>query len=198
MKTYKIVHESKGVANKHIAKIKERGGNVKQSIKEGKILLEYSFDDNKIEDLIEATKIYINKKGYPLSHIYQDKNCWRSTKTTDELKKEVGMPISTELIYKKPNIVMPQYVKWDIAEYGRDILDKIKNIKITKIPISKIEFSQEFVFSKPLQKKLSNNDFVPLFKFEGKYYLNDGNHYVASMFLNGNNFINAKVIDVAS
>jgi len=43
MKTYKKLHESKEVANNHIAKIKERGGNVKQSVQNGKILLEYSF-----------------------------------------------------------------------------------------------------------------------------------------------------------
>jgi hypothetical protein len=48
MKTYKKLHESKEVANIHIAKIKERGGNVKQSIKEGKILLEYSFKNSQI------------------------------------------------------------------------------------------------------------------------------------------------------
>lgn len=55
MKTYKKLHESKEVANIHIAKIKERGGNVKQSIKDGKILLEYSFSDAKnllIEDML--------------------------------------------------------------------------------------------------------------------------------------------------
>lgn len=48
MKKYKKLHESKEVANKHIAKIKERGGNVKQSVQNGKILLEYNFpsDDN--------------------------------------------------------------------------------------------------------------------------------------------------------
>lgn len=43
MKTYKKLHESKEVANIHIAKIKERGGEVKQSVQNGKILLEYSF-----------------------------------------------------------------------------------------------------------------------------------------------------------
>jgi len=51
LKTYKKLHESKEVANIHIAKIKERGGNVKQSIKEGKILLEYSFDSNTDEEI---------------------------------------------------------------------------------------------------------------------------------------------------
>jgi hypothetical protein len=52
MKTYKKLHESKKVANIHIAKIKERGGNVKQSVQNGKILLEYSFPD---EEQIELT-----------------------------------------------------------------------------------------------------------------------------------------------
>lgn len=47
MKTYKKLHESKEVANIHIAKIIKRGGKVKQSIKEGKILLEYNFQNDK-------------------------------------------------------------------------------------------------------------------------------------------------------
>lgn len=46
MKTYKKLHESKEVANNHIAKIKERGGNVKQSVQNGNILLEYSFNNS--------------------------------------------------------------------------------------------------------------------------------------------------------
>ena len=50
MKTYKKIHESKEVANKHIAKIKERGGNVKQSVQNGKILLEYSFADENVKN----------------------------------------------------------------------------------------------------------------------------------------------------
>jgi len=47
MKKYQRLHESKEVANKHIAKIKERGGEVKQSIQNGKILIEYSFPNTK-------------------------------------------------------------------------------------------------------------------------------------------------------
>lgn len=53
MKTYKRLHESKEVANIHIAKIKEREGNVKQSIWNGKILLEYSFPNKNKNLLIE-------------------------------------------------------------------------------------------------------------------------------------------------
>jgi hypothetical protein len=54
MKTYKKLHESKEVANIHIAKIKERGGNVKQSVQNGKILLEYSFSDEAQNELTDA------------------------------------------------------------------------------------------------------------------------------------------------
>ena len=61
MKTYKKLHESKEVANIHIAKIKERGGNVKQSIKEGKILLEYSFPNKFI--VYRTEKAHSSYKG---------------------------------------------------------------------------------------------------------------------------------------
>lgn len=47
MKIYKKLHESKEVANIHIAIIKELGGNIKQSVKNGKILLEYNFPNTK-------------------------------------------------------------------------------------------------------------------------------------------------------
>jgi hypothetical protein len=43
MKKYRKLHESKEVANIHIVKIKANGGEVKQSVQSGKILLEYSF-----------------------------------------------------------------------------------------------------------------------------------------------------------
>ena len=42
---YKKLHESEEAANSHIAKIKKRGGSVIQYVKNGKILLEYSFTD---------------------------------------------------------------------------------------------------------------------------------------------------------
>ncbi len=50
MKTYKKIHESKEVANIHIAKIKANGGEVKQSIQNGKILLEYSFESEYVKN----------------------------------------------------------------------------------------------------------------------------------------------------
>jgi len=47
MKTYRKLHENKEVANNHITKIKERGGEVKQSNQNGKIMVEYSFPNTK-------------------------------------------------------------------------------------------------------------------------------------------------------
>lgn len=61
MKTYKKLHESKEVANFHIAKIKERGGNVKQSVQNGKILLEYSFANEEQNELTDAIFKTINE-----------------------------------------------------------------------------------------------------------------------------------------
>ena len=49
MKIYKKVHESEEIANQHITKIKKRGGNVKKSVKNGKTLLTYSFEDASYE-----------------------------------------------------------------------------------------------------------------------------------------------------
>ena len=66
MKKYKKLHESKEVANIHIAKIKARGGEVKQSIQNGKVLLEYSFDDAKnlsIEDMLRDKETLEIMKG---------------------------------------------------------------------------------------------------------------------------------------
>ena len=70
MKTYKKLHESKEVANIHIAKIKERGGNVKQSIKEGKILLEYSFAD----EIMSKYNLSYIKKISDKAKIFYDVN----------------------------------------------------------------------------------------------------------------------------
>ncbi len=61
MKKYQKLHESKEIANKHIAKIKERGGEVKQSVKDGKILVEYSFPNTKT--FIGYRNIKSNNKG---------------------------------------------------------------------------------------------------------------------------------------
>ena len=45
MKYYERLHESQEIANQHIAKIKARGGDVKQIKKGEKILLEYTFGE---------------------------------------------------------------------------------------------------------------------------------------------------------
>lgn len=45
-----------------------------------------------------------------------------------------------------------------------------------------------------MKKQFNLDVFIPLFLYENKYYVNDGNHYVAYMFLNGMKTINAKII----
>ena len=74
MKIYKKIHESKEVAIKHISKIKERGGNVKQSVNNGKILLEYSFPNTKI--FIGYRNVKSKEKGKygTFYHILKPKN----------------------------------------------------------------------------------------------------------------------------
>lgn len=77
MKTYKKLHESKEVASIHIAKIKERGGNVNQSIKDGKILLEYSFNNsNEIIIWDNSDELTIKKSFSTIVHLllYYDKS----------------------------------------------------------------------------------------------------------------------------
>jgi len=59
MKTFKKVHENKEIANKHILKIKKRGGTVNKTAKNGKILLEYFFNEIKelkAEDILKFKK----------------------------------------------------------------------------------------------------------------------------------------------
>lgn len=56
MKKYTKLHENEKVAHEHISKINARGGNVEKSIKNGKILLEYSFQTEKYTTLAFKTK----------------------------------------------------------------------------------------------------------------------------------------------
>jgi len=63
MKKYQILHIGQEVANDHIAKIKARGGKVNKSVKDGKILLEYSFPDEEIKTWIKEKSLKITD-GY--------------------------------------------------------------------------------------------------------------------------------------
>ena len=49
MKTYKKLHESKDVANIHIAKLEKSGANVRKTYyNDGKTLLQYAFFDDEL------------------------------------------------------------------------------------------------------------------------------------------------------
>jgi len=78
MKIYKKLHDSKEVANIHIEKIKKSGGKVKQSMENGKILLEYYFEDDKsdVPSIIPNNKtvtfkdkVYFSEREYADSGI---------------------------------------------------------------------------------------------------------------------------------
>ncbi len=71
MKTYKKFHESKELANIHIAIIKARGGEVKQSIQDGKILLEYSFPS---EDIVKGDYVWEYFLEYGSENHSKDEN----------------------------------------------------------------------------------------------------------------------------
>ena len=86
MKIFKKIHESKDVANKHILKIKKRGGTVKKTVKNGKIVLEYSFinednkniwyhgSDNEINKLLPSEKIKLDYKTENGAWLTSDKH----------------------------------------------------------------------------------------------------------------------------
>ncbi len=84
-KTFKKIHESKEVANKHILKIKKRGGSVKKTVKNGKIILEYSFNekkeniwyhgsDNKISKLLPSEDLKLDYKTENGAWLTSDKH----------------------------------------------------------------------------------------------------------------------------
>lgn len=78
MKNYKKTHENKEVANIHIAKIKAKGGEVKQSIQNGKILLEYSFTSEYVKNNDSFPKINqvvkINDVDYDMMSFFSRTN----------------------------------------------------------------------------------------------------------------------------
>ena len=120
------------------------------------------------------------------------------TKSTAKLKAELGGYISTEKIYNTENVIIPKEVRYHIQELGKKKVDDLINQnKTQKISISDIKISQEFVFENPLMKAiLSKKDKVVLFKHNGNYYLNDGNHRVAAAKLKGKKSVNAVIENV--
>lgn len=138
MKTYKKLHESEEVATKHIAIIKKRGGNVKQSIKEGKILLEYSFiNSNEIIIMDDSDELTIKK---PFSTIidlilYYDKSDKfyigtavidnkEIARATFEYSKKLGGWFGNDIVVK------PQYRRKGIMSAIYDWVEEKTNSKI--------------------------------------------------------------------
>jgi hypothetical protein len=71
MKTYKKIHESKEVADIHIAKILQNGGTVKKYIKDKKTIVEYYYGDiYRVKDVIVGGDLV----GYKL--VNQNNECF--------------------------------------------------------------------------------------------------------------------------
>mgnify|MGYP003435185338 FL=1 len=119
----------------------------------------------------------------------------RNLKSTEELKKEVGRFISTDKIYNKDNVSLPQDVKYHIQELGKTKVDNLINSRITeRVKISDINIVQQYVFESPLRKEIGKrNPKILLFEHQGKFYLNDGNHRTAAAKLRGDKYINAVI-----
>jgi hypothetical protein len=93
--TYNKLHENIEVANIHIAKIKKRGGIVKQTANSGKILLEYSFP---------KTKTFIGYRNIRSSEKGKYGTFYNVKKPKHYQSKEV------ELTFKNPLIVTDKNV----------------------------------------------------------------------------------------
>ncbi len=149
-----------------------------------------------------AEKIYKGDvEGYE-RFVYKDfegiQNTTKNIKSTSELKKEFGKYIATDKIFKRDNVSIPQDVKNYIRDLGKKNVDNLINKNDTKkILIEDINIAQQYVFEKPLLRALeSNNSKVVLFKYNGKLYLNDGNHRVAAAKLNDKKTIDAIIVNV--
>lgn len=152
----------------------------------------------KIDTAIANTKVEIAKRGYPDSYIYKDPEVFKSGKSIDELKKDAGQPILTSEIYGNEPTIMPQQVMWHIGDLGKTGIAEVESkTKIQRIKISEINVAQRFVFEKPLKAKMSNkSNAITIYKYNGKYYINDGNHRLAAEYLKGKKYIDSKVIIV--
>jgi len=107
MKTFKKIHESKDIANKHILKIKKRGGTVKKTVENGKIILEYFFENKYVGYRAKGS----NPIGkYGTFYTFKDQNYRETFKneiefknplilTNDDVAQFEGLPLEF-LLYK--------------------------------------------------------------------------------------------------
>lgn len=152
----------------------------------------------KIEGVADATAQELKKTGRPDNTIYRDfegMNRGETTarmKTTEQLKEEFGRPISTQLLYGKPNKNLPSEGAEKMDR--RDImLKKWETTKPKELNIEDLEFPQQFVFEKPLIKNNGTQDILAV-EYGGRNYIMDGNHTVAKNFLGGSTKVKVKVI----
>lgn len=154
----------------------------------------------KIEDFADATDKELKRIGRPDDTIYMDfegMNRGETTarlKSTAQLKEEFGRPISTEILYGKPNKFLPE--KGAEKMDRRDIMqERWKTTKAKDVNIEDLDFPQQFIFEKPLAKSNGNQDVLAV-EYGGRIYVMDGNHTVAKNFLGGAKKVKVKVINL--
>jgi hypothetical protein len=144
VRTYRKIHESKEVAKVHVAKIQARGGQVKQSVKDGKILLEYSFPANTIpsdfKKLIEQGKKYNTPIDADLINSKSKKG-----HTLDNLPKSTDLIMVDSLLFEKEKSAFGKVQNHKIAFHNRPIDDTYWNKQIERgvIPPILIEFDED-------------------------------------------------------
>jgi hypothetical protein len=176
------------------------GGRSGQSINQGGKSTSEKIDNLVSQSATDAAKIHNGDVAGYDRYVYRDMDAQAISdrRSTEELKRDVGAFISTERVYGKPPAEMPREVRNHINDLGKERHDALIRREATQtVRISDINVTQQFVFEKPLKAAIrANKDKVVLFRYQGKLFLNDGNHRVAARKLTGKKTMNAVIIDV--
>lgn len=147
-------------------------------------------------NIIKQTDDRNKKEGREDKYIYKDfenTGTISSQKTPEQLREEFGAPLSTEIIFGRPTVYLPQLVDLEIKDIGKRILDKkFESLKERELKIDDLEIVQLFVFEKSLAKSKEKAIFV--IDYKNKKYVLDGNHALAKAYLDGKKTIKAKVV----
>lgn len=165
-----------------------------------------------VNTAIDKTKDLIGGKGLEDQDIYVDKDA-RSISTArspEQLKKEMGDPIRTELLFDKKPDLKPQALDRKVIDFLdeksrsdeslRETLNReLRNAPKRSIPLSSVNITQKYIFQKPLQKYMKSKSYgsdLYLVKTGGKYYVHNNNHKVSAAIINGEQSLNFSILDV--
>lgn len=140
MTIYKKLHESKLIATIHIDKIKERGGNVKQSVQNGKILLEYSFPSEDNLNLIGNVPKFISPLIFDFVDFCRNKIGIKNDIITINFKQiaknEMGFVNFSKVVRGKNEIIIDKNANYKLLlQYISHELVHIKQINNRELSI---------------------------------------------------------------